>query len=45
MKNNNEKANNQNVNTSTNPIIQQKLQQLLTYLQLDDAPAGGALVV
>ena len=45
MKNNNEKANNQNVNTSTNPVIQQKLQQLLTYLQLDDAPAGGALVV
>lgn len=45
MKNNNEKADNPNINTSVNPVIQQKLQQLLTDLQLDDAPAGGALVV
>lgn len=45
MKNNNEKADNPNINTSVNPVMQQKLQQLLTDLQLDDAPAGGALVV
>ncbi len=45
MKNNNEKSDNQNVNTSIDPVIQQKLQQLLTDLQLDDAPAGGTLVV
>lgn len=45
MKNNNEKTENQNADTSINPVIQQRLQQLLTDLQLDDAPAGGALVV
>ena len=51
---NNEQANNNNVYqaselnqsiASINPEIQQRLQQLLTDLQLDDAPAGGALVV
>ncbi|WP_201543121.1 serine hydrolase domain-containing protein [Psychrobacter immobilis] len=51
---NNAQANNNNVHqaselnqsiVSINPELQQRLQQLLTYLQLDDAPAGGALVV
>ena len=51
---NNAQANNNNVYqaselnqsiASINPEIQQRLQQLLTDLQLDDAPAGGALVV
>ncbi|WP_296245676.1 MULTISPECIES: serine hydrolase domain-containing protein [unclassified Psychrobacter] len=49
IKNNeNEKTNNRNANESVesiNPVIQQRLQQLLTDLQLDDTPAGGALVV
>jgi CubicO group peptidase (beta-lactamase class C family) len=31
--------------TATNPKIQHRMQQLLTDLQLDDAPAGGSLVV
>ena len=31
--------------TSINSDIQERMQQLLTELQLDDAPAGGALVV
>ncbi|MGO3082037.1 MAG: serine hydrolase, partial [Psychrobacter celer] len=31
--------------TQINTTLQQRLQQLLTSLQLDDAPAGGALVV
>ncbi|MBI0425370.1 serine hydrolase [Psychrobacter sp. NG27] len=34
-----------NVNTATDSILQSRLQQLLTDLQLDDAPAGGAVVV
>lgn len=42
-------ANNKNSDNnhleSINPKIQQRLQQLLTKLQLDDAPAGGTLVV
>ena len=54
---NNEQANNNNVHESSAPNeaikstvtinldLQQRLQQLLTDLQLDDAPAGGALVV
>ena len=51
---NNAEANNNNVHqaselnqsiASINPEIQQRLQQLLMDLQLDDAPAGGALVV
>ena len=51
---NNAQANNNNVHqaselnqsiASINPELQQRLQQLLTDLQLDDAPAGGALVV
>jgi len=54
---NNEQANNNNVHESSKPNelikstvtinldLQQRLQQLLTDLQLDDAPAGGALVV
>ena len=35
----------QNISTDTGNHIQYRLQQLLTDLQLDDAPAGGALVV
>nr|WP_262880704.1 serine hydrolase domain-containing protein [Psychrobacter sp. ANT_WB68] len=48
---NNEKNNYKNDNESIETIasidsdLQQRLQQLLTDLQLDDAPAGGALVV
>lgn len=51
---NNAQANNNNVHqaselnqsiASINPELQQRLQQLLTDLQLDDTPAGGALVV
>ena len=51
---NNAQANNNNVHQASEPIkltvttnsdLQQRLQQLLTDLQLDDAPAGGALVV
>ncbi|MDX1787267.1 MAG: serine hydrolase [Psychrobacter sp.] len=54
---NNEQANNNNVHESSKPNelikstvtinldLQQRLKQLLTDLQLDDAPAGGALVV
>ena len=48
---NNEKSDSQNANKSIesiktiNPDIQQRLQKLITDLQLDDAPAGGALVV
>ena len=54
---NNAQANNNNVHESSAPNeaikstvainldLQQRLQQLLTDLQLDDAPAGGALVV
>lgn len=51
---NNAEANNNNVHqaselnqsiASINPELQQRLQQLLMDLQLDDAPAGGALVV
>ena len=51
---NNAQANNNNVHqaselnqsiASINSELQQRLQQLLTDLQLDDAPAGGALVV
>ncbi|MEJ6070235.1 beta-lactamase family protein, partial [Psychrobacter sp. 16-Bac2893] len=50
MKNNNESISttthqNANVGTYTDNHIQRRLQQLLTDLQLDDAPAGGALVV
>lgn len=54
MLKNNAQANNNNVHqeselnqaiASINPEVQQRLQQLLTDLQLDDAPAGGALVV
>ena len=37
--------NTENSNTSINTDFQNKLQQLLTSLQLDDAPAGGAVVV
>jgi len=44
-KKNNEAGNGQDVNEHINAKIQQRLQQLLTDLQLDDAPAGGALVV
>ncbi|MDN3452748.1 MULTISPECIES: serine hydrolase domain-containing protein [unclassified Psychrobacter] len=35
----------ENSNTSINADFQNKLQQLLTDLQLDDAPAGGAVAV
>ncbi|SLJ84964.1 serine hydrolase domain-containing protein [Psychrobacter sp. DAB_AL43B] len=42
---NNDENNKQDSNKHINPKIQQRLQQLLTDLQLDDAPAGGALVV
>lgn len=54
---NNAQENNNNVHESSKPNelikstvtinldLQQRLQQLLTDLQLDDAPAGGALVV
>ena len=50
MNNNNESIStatqqNANVGTYTDNHIQRRLQQLLTDLQLDDAPAGGALVV
>ena len=44
-KKNNEADNIQDANEHINDKIQQRLQQLLTDLQLDDAPAGGALVV
>ena len=44
-KKNNEADNTQDANEHINDKIQQRLQQLLTDLQLDDAPAGGALVV
>ncbi|MGP9558077.1 serine hydrolase domain-containing protein [Psychrobacter sp. AOP7-A1-24] len=37
--------NTENPNITTNMDIQKNLQQLLTDLQLDDAPAGGAVVV
>ena len=37
--------NTENSNTSINTDFQNKLQQLLTDLQLDDAPAGGAVAV
>ena len=37
--------NTENSNTSINVDFQNKLQQLLTDLQLDDAPAGGAVAV
>lgn len=37
--------NTENSNTSINADFQKNLQQLLTDLQLDDAPAGGAVVV
>ncbi|MGO2277260.1 MULTISPECIES: serine hydrolase domain-containing protein [unclassified Psychrobacter] len=37
--------NTEHPNTTTNMDIQKNLQQLLTDLQLDDAPAGGAVVV
>ena len=39
------KENNQNVDRQINTEFQQRLQQLLTDLQLEDGPAGGALVV
>lgn len=49
MSNNNQIINNQNTSDKNskniNPNIQPQLQQLLTDLQLDDAPAGGSLVV
>lgn len=50
MNNNNESIStatqqNATVGTYTDNHIQRRLQQLLTDLQLDDAPAGGALVV
>lgn len=41
----NHKKTNQNVDKQINNKFQQRLQQLLTDLQLDDAPAGGAVVV
>ncbi|AMN49814.1 serine hydrolase domain-containing protein [Psychrobacter sp. P2G3] len=41
----NNKKNNQNLDKHINSEFQQRLQQLLTDLQLDDAPAGGSLVV
>ncbi|WP_394124172.1 serine hydrolase domain-containing protein [Psychrobacter nivimaris] len=37
--------NTENSNTSINAEFQKKLQQLLTDLQLDDVPAGGAVAV
>jgi len=37
--------NTENPNTTTNMDIQKNLQQLLTDLQLDEAPAGGAVVI
>ncbi|QOD13654.1 beta-lactamase family protein [Psychrobacter sp. 28M-43] len=37
--------NTENSNTSINADFQKKLRQLLTDLQLDDAPAGGAVAV
>ncbi len=42
--NNNNSASHTNVN-AINPKLQQRLQQLLSDLQLDNAPAGGTLVV
>ena len=36
---------NKNIETSMDTNLQSRLQQLLTDLQLDDAPAGGAVVV
>ncbi len=39
------KENNQNVDRQIDTEFQQRLQQLLTDLQLEDGPAGGALVV
>ena len=39
------KKNNQNHDKQINGELQQRLQQLLMDLQLDDAPAGGAVVV
>ncbi|WP_413520899.1 serine hydrolase domain-containing protein [Psychrobacter glacincola] len=42
---NNDKSDGQSPNIAINPNIQHRLQQLLADLQLDDAPAGGALVV
>ncbi len=46
LDNNHNNHNSQNNNhPCINPKLQQRLQQLLTDLQLDDAPAGGALVV
>lgn len=44
MTDNNDKKSHQQ-RSFINAEIQQKLQQLLTDLQLDDAPAGGSLVV
>ena len=41
----NNKNTNQTHDKQTNRDFQQRLQQLLTDLQLDDAPAGGAVVV
>ena len=37
--------NKEHSHTLTKMDLQQRLQQLLTALQLDDAPAGGAVVV
>lgn len=42
---NNHKKNSDDNSKNINSNIQQQLQQVLTDLQLDDAPAGGALVV
>ncbi|WP_201566211.1 serine hydrolase domain-containing protein [Psychrobacter immobilis] len=44
MSDNNNKTN-QNPNEQTDSELQQRLQRMLTDLQLDDAPAGGAVVV
>ncbi|SNT69533.1 serine hydrolase domain-containing protein [Psychrobacter sp. LV10R520-6] len=44
-KTNRPKNNGHKDSTAINPKIQQRMQQLLTDLQLDDAPAGGSLVI
>ena len=45
MMDDNKQNNDKNIDTSMSIDLQRRLQQLFTDLQLDDAPAGGAVVV
>ena len=45
MMDDNKQNNDKNIDTSMSIDLQRRLQHLLTDLQLDDAPAGGAVVV